>query len=593
MPNKMFKGTSEDGDEELEQDTQANDMALDGSESEELTSPESEQQASFDSDLRADWTDRRRSPTQSNVDRENSEQLSTSSHSREGDDDQRSERYQASLEEGRRGQRTSGLSTNAGILTELEWRRRNASNRTSTAQAKELEAFTRRLRTSDELGERPSRLLMERTSINNPRDGPEYHTSRIPGKSDPRPSLSHYTPVAHSTGIGERRRKSNYESESSDGSDYRRKKDHRRRRESCRDSESSDRGDHRRKIGERRRKSNYDSGSSDESDYRRKRDHRRRKESRRRHGKSGRSDRYRPKVKVDPFPKDIPSSSKLSAWEYWLTTQELASETNGVTGQRQRAIDLRLSAGDEIGRIIMLEKLMPSQEEVAPDFRFYDYLVDGVTRFFRTMSDGNINASEFQNTRQGEDENVNAYATRFKMIALKVGHVNDALATSTFIKGLKDEVARGLASSLNMSIEDTIPMVMRREANTQQSMFNLPGYQEPLKVAEVRNSSSARGRGRDRRPSGGRDKARGTKREHSRDNKSHRDQKKRQKSDSQTECFRCGRTWHRSDKCPAVDKECRGCGEKGHFEARCTKKVQEVKKHEDKVKKRSSSSSDQ
>jgi Zinc knuckle len=558
--DKLVNESSERSSEDSDQETQRIENMNGDSDAENT---EVEGQASFDSDLRADWVDPRHrsaryqsdhSSPRSDESQEGSALLN-SSESRHDRSDRVRSRARPLESSGSgydqraaaTGQGSSGLSTNAGILTEREWRRRNGRNNARAAQADELEAFARarsRLGNSDRGLDRIQYSLPPQ-----PDEGQSsrHHSSRVPGRSNPRLPLSHYTPVAHSTGIDGRQRDRYSDSESSEEGRRSRKKKHRHSRE------------------------------------------------RRRHGKKRRHDmeRYRPKVKVDPFPKDVPSSSKLSTWEYWLTTQELASETNGVTGQRQRAVDLRLSAGDEIGRIIMLEKLMPSRDEVSPDFRFYDYLVDGVSRFFRTMSDGNINAAEFQNTRQGVDENVNAYATRFKMIALKVGHVDDALATSTFIKGLKDEAAKGLALSLNMSIEDTIPMVMRREVNPQQDALSFPTYQEPLRVAEVRNDSSSRGRGKNRQLSGRNERTRGTKREHSRDNGSRGEWSKRQKSDNQMECWRCGRTNHRSDNCPAIDKECRKCRKKGHFEARCTKKVQKVEKKEEKVKKRDSSSSDQ
>jgi Retrotransposon gag protein len=363
---------------------------------------------------------------------------------------------------------------------------------------------------------------------------------RYPGSIEPRPTFQQYTPIAHSTGIGNRRNES------------------KRSRQQSKRSRDADKG------SRARGKRPYSSA----------------------------------RIKIDPFPKDVPSSSKLSTWEYYTQTQALAMERNGVTGQREKAIELRLTAGDEIGRIIMMERLMPEQHEVASNFEFYKYLVDGVTRFFRSMSDGNINANEFQNVRQGENENVNEYATRFKMIAMKVGHVNDAVATSAFIKGLRDENAKSLASSLNMTIEGTIPMVMRREANLSQNSFFFPDQRETVRVAAV-NENSGRHRSRERHSSDKSDKYHKRKRERSRNkreqSRGRRDNvrdTKRPRKDDETGCSKCGRKSHRDRRCPAIDKTCHICGERGHFMSQCKKKVREVKDEDKKVKKRSSSSSD-
>jgi Retrotransposon gag protein len=358
----------------------------------------------------------------------------------------------------------------------------------------------------------------------NPRQSRRVDYSRIPGRRSPKPSINDYTPVAHSTAN--------------------------RIRDTGRNSNN------RREISD-----NFQGYNAQH---------------------------FQPRaMKIDSFPKDVPPSSKLHKWNFWVKTLNISMEKFGIVGQRSKAVELRLSAGDEVGQIIMTEDLMPEPNEVQEGFRFYDYLVDGVTRYFRGMTDANVNANEFHNMRQKEDESVHAYATRFKMAAMKCGLVTDSIATAGFLRGLRDEEAADWASGLNYTLEDTIPLVMRREAKKASQ----------LQVAAVSHQSHGgrelkQERRRDREPQ------RSSKRDRSKEHKSKDDRErsgdshKRVKRDES--CWRCGRP-HRGNGCPAINRECHICKEKGHFMAMCKKKKKDSEKptvSKSKVKKQESSSSE-
>jgi hypothetical protein len=101
-------------------------------------------------------------------------------------------------------------------------------------------------------------------------------------------------------------------------------------------------------------------------------------------------------IKVAPFPKEIKASDKLFRWKFWLSTLEMALERNEIWNQRERAVELSLSVGEEVSLIIMTENLMKDPLRVGHDFPFYDHLVEGISMSFGALTDSGMNAREFK-----------------------------------------------------------------------------------------------------------------------------------------------------------------------------------------------------
>lgn len=283
-------------------------------------------------------------------------------------------------------------------------------------------------------------------------------------------------------------------------------------------------------------------------------------------------------VKVQPFPKDVKPADKLFRWKYWLQTFRMAMEQNRVDSQRNMAIELSLSAGDEVGMIIMTEDLFVSAEEGGVDFRYYDYLVEGVTRFFGKLTDSGTNVREFNHLKQSDGETVREYSLRSKMVAQKIGLTNEAMLVVNFVDGLQDSEVRKWAIAFSWSMEDIIRAATQREnkLNTQASPWN-DSDNRPVTLAAV-NRHQEGGRKREEVSGGART---GYKRERSNERSDKRSDKQAGggKYDNMRDgkCKACGKSSHKGYGYPALKAQCYKCGEIGHFSAACSnKKIRNV-----------------
>lgn len=269
-------------------------------------------------------------------------------------------------------------------------------------------------------------------------------------------------------------------------------------------------------------------------------------------------------IRVQPFPKDVKAADKLFRWKYWMSTMELALEKANIFGQRERAVEVSLAAGEEVGIIIMTEGLMVKPEDVQSGFRFYDYLTAGIADFFGRLTDGSVNAREFNKLKQGANETARDYALRAKLAAQKIGLDNKALITANFIDGIADSSARDWATSFNMSMEEALTMMTRRENQPSKTpQWNASQRDEaPLAVALVRKRKSSPEHDR----SSERSNSRSVKKE--REDRSERDNR-RGNFGNKPPCKRCGRHEHRGPMCPAERAKCHNCGKIGHFGIVC------------------------
>lgn len=294
--------------------------------------------------------------------------------------------------------------------------------------------------------------------------------------------------------------------------------------------------------------------------------------------------------KIEAFPKDVKPSDKLFQWNFWLRQFKMAMEKGGVTSQRAKAVELSLTVGQEINMIIMTRDLLPEESEVRPGFRFFDFLVEGVTSVLSKLTDASTNAREFRSLKQGENETVPEFALRTEKAAQKIGLTNATLLSTAFIDGLRDSEVRGWATAFNLSMDEAMDAAIRRENGQKPSLPWEVNPSAPIAVAAVekpqtRNEeTSAKHEKRSWRRSpvkmvGGRrfDHAPPYKREG-------RDGQSRQSSSRQAggqRCPKCNRDAHVGRQCPADSKQCYNCKEFGHFEATCKiRRVNNVDKHE-------------
>lgn len=273
-------------------------------------------------------------------------------------------------------------------------------------------------------------------------------------------------------------------------------------------------------------------------------------------------------IKVKPFPADVKPGDKLFKWKYWLSTLELALEHHGITDQRKMAIQLTLFAGEEIGVIIMTKDLMPRKNSVPHDYKFFDHLVEGITKFFGQLTDANTNAREFKNMKQKEGESARAFALRTEMAAQKIGLTNASLITANFVDGLRDKELRRWADSFTMSLEDTVRAATVRENDPDNNEFpwsKVDSSATPVTVAAVEK--------RERRPDSAdarvkKEHVTGHKQERSHERGTRPDKRRNESS----KCAACNSYSHNGRRCPAENARCHECNEVGHFRAACNKK---------------------
>lgn len=300
---------------------------------------------------------------------------------------------------------------------------------------------------------------------------------------------------------------------------------------------------------------------------------------------------YRPRTgKIDPFPKEVKPSDKLFQWNFWLRQFKMAMEKGGITGQRAKAVELSLTVGQEINVIIMTRDLLPEESEVRPGFRFFDFLVEGVTSVLSKLTDASTNAREFRALKQGENETVPEFALRTEKAAQKIGLTNATLLSTAFIDGLKDGEVRGWATAFNLSMDEAMDAAIRRENGQKPPLPWEINSSAPIAVAAIEKphtrgedaSAKQDKRGWRRSPVkivGGRRFDRGLPYKREGQDSHHRQQSDRRASGPG--CMKCGRGSHEGRQCPADSKQCYTCKEYGHFAATCkVRSVNNIDKRE-------------
>lgn len=287
-------------------------------------------------------------------------------------------------------------------------------------------------------------------------------------------------------------------------------------------------------------------------------------------------------IKVQPFPKDIPDSDKSQRWKFWLSITKLALERAGFTGQRERAVELSMSVGEEVGVIIQAWELLKDPVDVGDDYPFFDSLVEGITEHFASLTDENINVSEFLKLRQGDTETVRAYYTRVRMASAKVGVAAGQILNSVFLEGLKDEELRKLAKAMKMPISQVLEVGTSREHDERARQAHwFPPRGESSGIVAAVNQEAVQGSSYQRSGVRRQDLNRGESSKRPRevsgssDRRSSPERRKKRRREEGGKCDKCGNR-HESRICRAISAKCHACGQTGHFKAMCPKKSKQV-----------------
>lgn len=279
--------------------------------------------------------------------------------------------------------------------------------------------------------------------------------------------------------------------------------------------------------------------------------------------------------KVEPFPKGIKTTEQFQEWTYWLSNFEMASERAGIIDQRPRAVELSLHVGEELRRVIVAKSMLPSTGNVSPGFPFYDYLVDKLEGYFRSMTDETVDVTTFNNLKQAESETAQQFELRLLSVAKRLNETNKAMIRTRFIEGLRDRDIRDRAYIDGTPMQEVVMMATRRESMSSSQGFSPwersanetatvvaavvknENRNERYQSKQIRNEYGHRGRS---------------------DNFHERSERRREneKRKADERCKRCGVVEHRNRVCPAENAECFKCKNIGHFQHMCAKRIRAV-----------------
>lgn len=266
---------------------------------------------------------------------------------------------------------------------------------------------------------------------------------------------------------------------------------------------------------------------------------------------------------IPKFPKDIPSNKLWENWQSFIENFEIAASLSTFAGSADRAKLLYLSLGKNLQDIIGAADLRPDYR----DPKCYSKLVDGVNKYFRSMTDTAAEHDAFLAMRQMDGEPIVAFHARLRqMVRLCDYSPSDQVrfVLAQLLTGMRNQelalVARTYEHDANKIVQ----------AATRVETYEASKHNVMKKSAEVMAVNRKRESNREREPP--------SKMRKEEDNREYEARKSRgppreHRQGQRTRCWRCGFLFHKNKICPALDKQCSTCRKVGHFAVTCRNKV--------------------
>lgn len=292
-----------------------------------------------------------------------------------------------------------------------------------------------------------------------------------------------------------------------------------------------------------------------------------------------------PSVRWDtfkPFPAGIPANKMWEEWNRYIENFEIASSLSNANDPIRKSQLLFFSIGDELQSIIRAAKLRPSLS----DANCYNAFVANITNHFQSMTDAAAEHEAFSNMKQEKGESAIAFHARLTAKVRLCGYSptdQDRFVRSQLLKGLRNKELVRTARTYGQDTNTIVQAATRDEAYEAEIADQPAAHRtEPYAINRIYRRQSRqlpeRSRQREqpyeRAPLGKRTssdasvEASKSKRFRSNQQAPRRDLQERGR---RTRCRRCDGYPHSNFPCPALNRNCNSCGERGHYAAACRK----------------------
>lgn len=253
----------------------------------------------------------------------------------------------------------------------------------------------------------------------------------------------------------------------------------------------------------------------------------------------------------------FPSQAKYRAWIDWKAIFDMMLAQAFCVEQHRKLAYLINSGGEEIKKILIVGNLL---DQTVPDC--YDKATSAIGDTFKSLWDPTVSFTVFRALRQEQRETSVEFVERLRTAARACSGVNEEIVKNQLLQGLRDKTFAHTAAVQGLSIKEIMVQANRIEvlsAAMAPSQYD-PMQERPQVVAAMMQQPRMQRAGRPSYRPTGNSGIRGGR---------HGTSSRTDREKARDECPACGLNHRVKGLCPAVGRNCTGCGRVGHFVARC------------------------
>lgn len=267
---------------------------------------------------------------------------------------------------------------------------------------------------------------------------------------------------------------------------------------------------------------------------------------------------------IKPFPAGVPANQMWEEWNRYIENFEIAATLSNANDPVRRSQLLFLSMGTELQGIVRAAKLRPSLKEA----NCYRNFVSNIGRYFQSMTDSAAEHEAFSNMKQQKSETAVAFHSRLMAKVRLCGYSpadHDRFVRAQLLKGLRNKDLVKAARTYGHDTNYIVQAATRDEAYDAE-MAMTESFESSYSVHRVHRKPTIAESIKNRaRPF---DKVGRPEAKRFRGNR-YAEQRYSQEPSRRFRCRRCHGHSHSNLPCPALNRNCNICGERGHFAAAC------------------------